>query len=218
MLDKTKEYQTKNFGKLKVINIINYRKVEVEFIDTGYKVVTKTESIISGNVKDKLKPTSFGVGFIGDGSYKSRAGKGFSRQYQSWQSMLHRCYDHRYQKRAPTYKGCSVDKDWHNFQNFAKWFDDNYIEGYQLDKDIKVKGNKIYSPDTCLFVSPQENTEASCAKTYRLTNPEGLIVDVFNMRKFCRTEGLNRVSLMRVYNGGKISYKGWRVAPNDTAR
>jgi len=218
MLDKTIEYQTRSFGKLRVVNIINYRKVEVEFVDTGYRVTTKTQSILAGSVKDKLKPTSFGVGFIGDGPYKSRSGKGFSKQYQSWQSMLHRCYCPIYQKRAPTYKGCSVDKGWHDFQSFAKWFDENHIKGYQLDKDIKIKGNKIYSPKTCCFVSPQKNTEASCAKTYRLTNPKGVIVDIFNMRKFCEKEGLTRVSLMRVYNGKKLEYKGWMAAPDCTVK
>ena len=51
---------------------------------------------------------------------------------------------------------CSVYEGWHNFQNFAKWYEDNYYEieeeQMHLDKDILVKGNKVYSPDTCVFV------------------------------------------------------------------
>lgn len=73
--------------------------------------------------------------------------------------MLQRAYDKIWQKEHPAYINCSVDKRWHNFQNFAKWCEDNYTSNnkinWELDKDILVKGNKIYSPENCDFV-PQE--------------------------------------------------------------
>ena len=69
--------------------------------------------------------------------------------------MLERCYSEKYQEKYPTYKNCTLDEKWYNFQIFAKWFENNYILGHQLDKDILIKGNKIYSPETCCFV-PQE--------------------------------------------------------------
>ena len=76
--------------------------------------------------------------------------------YSVWKYMITRCYS----KRAvySSYKGCSVCEEWLYFSNFKKWFDENYIEGYHLDKDILVKGNKVYSPQTCCFVPPQINT------------------------------------------------------------
>ena len=70
--------------------------------------------------------------------------------------MLTRCYDEKYQEKYPTYNGCTVCEEWLNFQNFAKWYDENSYEvnneKMNLDKDILVKHNKIYSPDTCIFV------------------------------------------------------------------
>ena len=70
--------------------------------------------------------------------------------------MLKRCYSKKCQKKQPAYKGCIVCEEWHNFQNFAKWYEENYydVDGERmcLDKDILVKHNKIYSPDTCIFV------------------------------------------------------------------
>lgn len=69
--------------------------------------------------------------------------------------MLSRCYDKKYQEKQPAYIGCYVDNYLLGFQNFAKWFEENYNEGFHLDKDILVKGNKVYSPQTCCFV-PQE--------------------------------------------------------------
>ena len=70
--------------------------------------------------------------------------------------MLERCYDKKLHEKRPTYKDCEVSKKWHNFQNFAKWYYNNYYEVDDetmcLDKDILIKGNKIYSPETCIFV------------------------------------------------------------------
>lgn len=74
--------------------------------------------------------------------------------YRVWKSMYLRCYGN-HEIHNPTYSKCSVCEEWHLLSNFKKWFDENYVEGYHLDKDILVKGNKVYSPETCCFV-PQE--------------------------------------------------------------
>lgn len=47
-----------------------------------------------------------------------------------------RCYDFKYHSRYPAYIGCSVCKERHSLTAFKKWLDENYIEGYELDKDI----------------------------------------------------------------------------------
>lgn len=75
--------------------------------------------------------------------------------YKVWRSMIERCYSNKYQERQPTYVGCEVCNEWLYFSNFAEWFEENYVDGYALDKDILIKGNKVYSPQTCCFV-PQE--------------------------------------------------------------
>ena len=71
--------------------------------------------------------------------------------------MICRCYDKKYQESKPTYIGCKVCDEWRYLSAFKKWFDENYVDGYQLDKDILAPGNKIYSPDTCCFVPPEIN-------------------------------------------------------------
>lgn len=78
--------------------------------------------------------------------------------YIRWNSMLQRCYSSECQIRNKTYVGCTVCEEWLLFSNFKQWFDENYIEGYELDKDILVEGNKVYSPDTCRFVPSYINT------------------------------------------------------------
>jgi hypothetical protein len=78
-----------------------------------------------------------------------------TKEYSVWLSMLTRCYNERFLMTNETYIGCTVCDEWLDFQNFAEWFNENHIDGYQLDKDLIIKGNKIYSPQTCCFV-PQE--------------------------------------------------------------
>lgn len=78
--------------------------------------------------------------------------------YQTWVSMLNRCYSAKSQKRNPTYIGCTVSDDWLIFSNFKAWMKKQQWEGKQLDKDLLFQGNKIYSAETCVFVSPMVNS------------------------------------------------------------
>ena len=75
--------------------------------------------------------------------------------------MLIRCYEPYTINKYPTYIEVIVCKEWHNFQNFAKWYEENYYEigkgKMHLDKDILFKGCKIYSPKTCIFVPERIN-------------------------------------------------------------
>ena len=72
--------------------------------------------------------------------------------YQTWVSMLNRCYSEKYHQRQPTYRGCKVCDEWLIFSNFKRWMEQQDWEGKQLDKDLLVEGNKTYSPEFCVFV------------------------------------------------------------------
>lgn len=78
--------------------------------------------------------------------------------YIVWHSMLNRCYSKKYQSKRNTYYNVSVCEEWHKFSNFKKWFDEHYVDGWQLDKDILVKGNREYAPNKCCFVPQELNT------------------------------------------------------------
>lgn len=73
--------------------------------------------------------------------------------YRTWKSMIERCYSPQNQERNPTYRGCSVSEEWLTFSNFRSWMDVQDWEGLQLDKDLLFEGNKVYSAETCVFVS-----------------------------------------------------------------
>ena len=101
-----------------------------------------------------------GVGIYEKGKYKAIVSGKATGEYMSWLNMMSRCYNPKVLAKHPTYKGCTVCDDWREFQNFARWFNVNHPSDgnkYHLDKDFKIIGNKIYSPERCLFVSPSVN-------------------------------------------------------------
>jgi hypothetical protein len=71
--------------------------------------------------------------------------------------MLVRSYSEKHKMRRPSYLGCSVLDDWLSLSNFKHWMETQDYEGKQLDKDLLVPGNKVYSPEACVFVSRQVN-------------------------------------------------------------
>lgn len=141
------------------MNIKILKKIKVKFVD-GYVKNSSYDSFIRGEINNPFIPSVCGIGYIGDKSYAKGKSEN-TRRYVTWHNMLKRCYDEKYKINNPTYRECTVCEEWHNFQNFAKWYDENYyeIEGEVmcLDKDILVKGNKIYSPETCIFVPKSIN-------------------------------------------------------------
>ena len=77
--------------------------------------------------------------------------------YVTWADMLVRCYSEKCQLKNPTYKGCSVCDEWLTFSGFKAWMEEQDWQDKQLDKDLLKDGNKIYSPEYCLFVDRKIN-------------------------------------------------------------
>ena len=75
--------------------------------------------------------------------------------------MIRRCYNEGTKDKFPAYYGiCKVCNQWLNMQIFSEWFEENKYEcgeRLHIDKDILYPGNKIYSPDTCIFVPQSIN-------------------------------------------------------------
>jgi len=157
-IDRTGETKKNKVGNLmKIINYKNATNMDVLFLDTGYISKNKAyKEFKNGNIKDLYNKNIFGVGFIGEGTYKTD-----NKMNNTWWHMLQRCYDKTTQEKQPTYIGCTVCEEWHNYQNFANWYDENYYEvdnqKMEIDKDILIKGNKVYSPETCVFVPKKIN-------------------------------------------------------------
>ena len=132
-----------------IVEYVNAHDITVQFKATGELVKTEYGAFVKGNVKSHFTPTVFGVGVTGLEPTVDENGK-MLNSYKCWQNMLERCYSDKYQKKYPTYKGCYVSEGWLYYPNFKNWYDNNYYEinnqTSQLDKDILIKYNKVYSP------------------------------------------------------------------------
>ena len=145
-----------NCGEVAVIvEYVNSMDITIQFKTTGELVKTRYDKFVGGNVKSHFTPSVYGVGIKGLEPTVDENGKELD-SYKCWRGMLERCYSAKCQEKYPTYKGCSVSEGWLYYHNFKNWYNENYYEidgkTSHLDKDILVKGNKVYSPDTCVFV------------------------------------------------------------------
>ena len=139
--------------------IINYESSEnctVLFNDGTILTNKHYGDIIRGQIKNPNRLLKLGVGYMGIGEYNCIKNKNI---YKKWYNMLNRSYDNHVS--FTSYIECSVTEEWHNFQVFAEWYEKNYnheiMQGWHLDKDILIKGNKVYSSETCCFVPQKIN-------------------------------------------------------------
>lgn len=128
----------------------------------------------SGSLKNYYHPEVLGIGFIGVGNYSARVEGKMTKCYNTWFNMLSRCYQN-INNRNEAYKEVFVCEGWHNFQNFAEWFYENYKDNdWYLDKDILCPTCKIYSPETCILVPNEVNVLFSKNNKSTLNLPRGV--------------------------------------------
>lgn len=135
--------------------------------------------------------------------------------------LMQFCYNensHKYKNYGA--RGVKVDPKWHNFKGFLEdfdsidgWDEDEFMKGnLQLDKDLKYKGNKLYSKDTCMWVTPEENVKVkpSYQRDIVGVNIHGEVEEFSNLTEFAKEhEGLNGVSIMRACKGEQPYHFDW---------
>lgn len=152
-----------NYGsRMKIIEYNHTDDIMVLFTESGYIKSTRFSQFEKGCLYSPYCKKAYRVGYHGEGEYKcfTKDNKK-TLEFYVWNDMIKRCYSENYLSKHETYRGCLVCDEWHNFQNFAEWFNKNFYkindEVMNLEKDILLKGNKIYSPETCIFVPQRIN-------------------------------------------------------------
>jgi len=215
-------WDTTKSGKIKVLKFSHTKEYDrskidwffVEFIDTKYTTLANELSIKKGTIFDFYMRRGY-YGFIGKGKYNST-----HFLFRRWENMMRRCYLHK-DKDYKSYgaKGIKVDEKWHNFQNYAgdvvnlSEYNENRIKNneLELDKDIKILGNKIYSKDTCVWISSEYNNRHHAIHQF----PNHIIIDILegkkyyieNMKQFCRDNNWIKQDSIKNPRKNKALYK-----------
>lgn len=176
-----KKHPNIDFGKVSYVSAVT--DVTLVCKKCGLEWYATPNSILNGGGCPHCSRTKLilGVG-VNDVPVPTRSGNIRNDAYRTWKSMLERCYSDKYHQKEPAYICCSVCEEWKVYSVFKRWFDENYVEGYALDKDILVKGNKVYSPDTCCFVPNEINALFIKHDGKRGKYPIGVSA---NNKKFC---------------------------------
>ena len=191
------EFDTISCGKCFVIDYSGANNILVMFYEPMCLVKTRMDHLKTGLVRNPLYPSVRNLGYIGIGEFDST-----HSSYKFWVRMFRRVFDEK-QGYNKAYKDVVICKGWLNFQNFARWCEEQkYLNAvddrgkhYQLDKDILVKGNKIYSPETCCFVPQKVNALLISGKTSRGKFPIGVT--------YCKRDKVYKAILSR--NGSVIT-------------
>lgn len=122
----------------------------------------------------------YGIGHSSD-KYPATINGVKTKEYEAWYGLLRRCRSEKYLSREPAYSGCIVSNEWLYYDNFYNWivFQDNYDKWkdgshWGIDKDILLKGNKIYSDKTCLLVPQNVNGLFTNRRLHRGDCPIGV--------------------------------------------
>ena len=200
------------YGKYEIVKRIYGKKAIVKFLGTGTEVEATIDNIRNGRVKDFSKPIIECVGYIG---FKKNMSESPSKNkaYIVWRNMLTRCYNKENQKLHPTYSDCYVCKEWHNFSVFEKWYNENCIDDFYLDKDILCKGNKEYEPDKCCFVPCEINSLFTKREKCRGNYPIGVHMNGNKFRAVLN-KGKNRIHL-GLYETPEEAFKAYKKAKEE---
>ena len=159
---KVGEVYTVNDGDLIILERVETntknRYVKIKWLDDfGYVQNVRVDTLKTGSIRNPYQRTVEETGYFGVGVHKSTE----IRKYDSWHNMIIRCYNKKVKEKYPTYENCYSVDSWHCYQTYADFYESCPYrkDGWNLDKDLLVPGNKVYSPETCVYLPPSINNK-----------------------------------------------------------
>jgi hypothetical protein len=193
----------------------DYGSLEGQLIKIEVNMVKKKEKKVRG----------VGINNADYAVYKTETVNGKSNiiwrcpYYSTWDSMLRRCYYEPYLKKYPTYQGCSVCDDWIYFMTFKAWMETKNWQGKDLDKDILVESNKVYSPETCRFVDRSLNMFLCDSGATRGEWPLGVYwqkaAGKFQVK--CKNPFTKKSDYLGLFNCPEAGHLAWRKRKHELA-
>lgn len=151
---------------------------------------------------------------VNDANYavRPRDGAGFKicKAYSSWHNMISRVHGKAKSKLCPTYSDVSVCEQWRSFSRFKSWWVNNYVDGWHLDKDI-LTDEKVYSPETCIYIPPWLNLFLTDRKAKRGKFHIGVCWHKRD-KKFmcqCRNPETGKQEVVGMFDSQDMAYLAW---------
>lgn len=143
-----------------------------------------------------------------------------------WSGLVDRCkLNGKTQTKYPTYSGS--ENHFGTYQLFVDWAiqehgyynKDTSGKYWNLDKDLLVRGNKVYSPETCIFVPHRVN----CLLTTRLAGRGSLPLGVYFEGKVGRFRANCQINtgkpkFLGYYDSPEEAHKAWQLAKAERIR
>ena len=207
---------------MKIVEYNQAQSIVAEFQDE-YKARVHTDyrCFKKGRVKNPYYPEVYEVGMVGN-KYITGAHSRHTKEYNAWIHMLGRCYDKKVKTEYPTYKEVTCCEEWLLFENFYEWLhsQENFNKwlngkGWAIDKDIIVKENKIYSPDTCCLVPQNVNSLFAKNNAARGALPIGVSKNYKNFSASCQNPLTDKRAYLGTYqtieDAFYLGYKPYKV-------
>ena len=201
-----KVYPSNRFGDIKILEYKNNKQVVIMFLNTGFITEESMGVIRSGHIRDNEAFPVYKVGVM-DIPNELQKGKPKPREYSIWNGIRQRCYNENNRDNLMSYKGIKMSDNFKLYSYFKEWCHKQIgfnEDGWHLDKDILVKGNKVYSEDTCCFVPPEINCTITNNKSVRGQFPQGVTYN--------RTKTRYRAKIRR---GAKLESLGTYDTPEE---
>ena len=139
--------------------------------------------------------------------------------YRAWKNMLTRAYYYKCKNMQPTYDDVTVCEEWHSFMCFRSWMETQDWKGNHLDKDILVLGNKVYSPDTCVFVSRTINNFTTDRINHRGEWPLGVHLHkkTGKFRGKCSNPFTGELEHLGLFKSPDQAHQAWKKRKHELA-
>jgi hypothetical protein len=208
---------------MKIVDCNSGTDIIVEFQDEHKaRVHTNYNNFQRGIVKNPYYPSVYGVGIIGI-KYPVSINSIRTKEYCVWHSLIKRCYDPKTREKQPTYQNVSICEEWLLFENFCDWLRsqpnfDKWLNGgrWALDKDILIKRNKVYSPDTCCLVPQNVNCLFLKREAQRGKYPIGVRYREDGFMAVCRNPFLDKAEEIGLYSTPENAfYQGYKPYKED---
>lgn len=174
---------------MKIVDYFCADHIIVEF-ENGYRTNTSFHNFLLGSVKNITLPTVYGWGITN--GYPTKINYKYTKEYLMWRQMICRSFDNKYKSLHPTYEKVICSEEWKYLEDFVNWCHNQSNWDFliannitiNLDKDILIKNNKLYAPDTCCLVPQNVNKLFTKSDKIRGELPIGVCYSKHNKKYY----------------------------------